>query len=220
MAERQHAAVAEAGEIFAAVNEISAGAEAVAPVLNLREDQLVVRVACARLHRHDEARMPAAAERHHLVGLVFDNELRGEAVFAQRVDDVEREFKRVGRLAFLRGGQNKLDEVVADFLDRKLWVTGETVLGNRVGHAVDDDVVILRRAADREEHRRMISPDSRVSLPNNLAVIIPLEGGHLRALLPDACGRITAVKRKFHEKHLRKCRFRRKYSRHEAKNPA
>lgn len=67
---------------------------------------------------------------------------------------------------------------------------------------------------------RVISPDSGISLPNNLAVIIPLEGGHLRALLPDACGRITAVKRKFHEKHLRKCRFRRKYSRHEAKNPA
>ena len=133
---------------------------------------------------------------------------------------MEREFKRVGWLAFLRGGQNKLDEVIADFLDRKLRVTGETVLGNRVGHAVDDDVVILRRAADWEEHRRVISPDSGVSLPNNLAVIIPLEGGHLRALLPDACGRITAVKRKFHEKHLRKCRFRRKYSRHEAKNPA
>lgn len=72
--------------------------------------------------------MPAAAERHHLVGLVFDNELRGEPVFAQRVDDVDAEFKRVGWLAFLRGGQNKLDEVIADFLDRKLRVTGKPCL--------------------------------------------------------------------------------------------
>ena len=145
----------------------------------------------------------------------------GKCAFSDMVNEVAPKFEEadgivVGSPVYYASANATL----IAFLDRKLWVTGEAVLGNRVGHAVDDDVVILRRAADREKHRRVISPDSGVSLPNNLAVIIPLEGGHLRALLPDARGRITAVKRKFHEKHLRKCRFRRKYSRHEAKNPA